>query len=189
MQHYVEGKTFKNEDYSQIFFKSGVYEHCTFLACIFANVDITNSDFSDCIFEHCDLSMAVLKGVRFRETTFKSCKMLGLRFDECNPFLLAFNFESCLLNFSCFYKLKLKGTHFQHCKLQEVDFTETELTKAVFADCDLSKTTFFHTILEQADFSTAFGFSIDPENNRLQKATFSAQNIIGLLDKYQIKIV
>jgi uncharacterized protein YjbI with pentapeptide repeats len=70
----------------------------------------------------------------------------------------------------------------------EADFTETDLSKSVFKDCDLTKSTFVQTNLEQADLRTAYGFSIDPEINRLQKARFSQQNIAGLLDKYNLKI-
>ena len=111
---------------------------------------------------------------------------MGLRFDDCNPFLLALDFEGCLLNFSSFYGLKLKKTAFKNCNLEEVEFSETDLTSANFENANLLKATFERSILESADFRTASNFSIDPELNRMSKAKFSSQNIVGLLHKYKI---
>jgi uncharacterized protein YjbI with pentapeptide repeats len=67
-----------------------------------------------------------------------------------------------------------------------VDFTESDLTNAYFDNCDLKKAIFEKTILEKSDFKSTFGFSIDPEKNRLKKAKFSKENIIGLLQHHNI---
>jgi fluoroquinolone resistance protein len=58
----------------------------------------------------------------------------------------------------------------------------------VFDNCDLSKASFDNTILEKADFRTAFNYSINPESNKIKKAKFSVSGIAGLLDKYDIHI-
>jgi hypothetical protein len=42
--------------------------------------------------------------------------------------------------------------------------------------------------LDAVDFRTAYNFKIDPEFNPMKKAKFSTQGIVGLLDKYDIKI-
>ncbi|MHB1107356.1 MAG: pentapeptide repeat-containing protein [Lutibacter sp.] len=84
--------------------------------------------------------------------------------------------------------MKLKNTKFNKCKLQEVDFSETDLTNASFNNCDLIGSIFNATILEKADFRTSYNYSIDPEINRLKKAKFSLQGVVGLLGKYQIEI-
>jgi len=52
------------------------------------------------------------------------------------------------------------------------------LIGATFTNCTLAKT----------DFRTAFNLSIDPEKNRMKGAQFSQQNVVGLLNKYQIKV-
>jgi hypothetical protein len=52
------------------------------------------------------------------------------------------------------------------------------LDNAIFNDSQLAG----------ADFRTAFNYKIDPEFNPMKKAKFSAQGIVGLLDKYDIKI-
>ena len=115
--------------------------------------------------------------------------MLGLRFDDCNPFGLSFNFENCILNHASFYKLKIKKTTFKNTQLQEVDLTECDLTSSIFENCDLTRTIFNNTNIEKADFQTSHNYSIDPEINRIKKAQFSIMGISGLLDKYDIKIV
>jgi uncharacterized protein YjbI with pentapeptide repeats len=114
--------------------------------------------------------------------------MLGLHFQDCNPFLLSFVFENCTLNLSSFYKLKLKKTSFKNSGLQEVDFSETDLSGSAFENCDLAKATFDQTNLEKADFRTSYNYSIDPELNRIKKAKFSLSGIIGLLNRYDIDV-
>ena len=114
--------------------------------------------------------------------------MLGLHFENCNEFGLAFTFENCQLDHSSFYKTKIKKTHFKNSSLKEADFTECDLSGSVFQNCDLAGAIFENTILEKADFRTSFNYSIDPENNRIKKAKFSILEISGLLDKYDIEI-
>ena len=136
----------------------------------------------------CDLSMAHIKQASFNDALFERCKMLGMRFDLCNDFLLSFRFMECTLNLSSFYGLKLKKSRFIKCKLQEVDFTETDLTSADFDGCDLQRAIFDRSILEKVDFRTAYNFNIDPERNKLRKARFSVDGVVGLLGKYDIVI-
>jgi fluoroquinolone resistance protein len=187
-KEYIEGQKYKKEDYTEKALKKGKYEDCTFSDCIFSNTDLSEIDFTECTFERCNLSMAKLRNTAFKEVKFKDCKLLGLRFDDCNPFLISFNFENCLLNFSSFYKLKLKNIQFDNCKIEEVEFVETDLTNGVFKNCDLHKAVFEQTKLEGADFRTAYNFTFDPELNTLNKAKFSTQNVAGLLSKYKIVI-
>ena len=69
-----------------------------------------------------------------------------------------------------------------------MDFSEADLTGVVFDNCDLTKAIFDQTNLEKVDFRTSYNYSIDPEKNRIHKARFSASDIAGLLDKYDIHI-
>jgi uncharacterized protein YjbI with pentapeptide repeats len=114
--------------------------------------------------------------------------MLGLKFESCNEFALSFSFENCILNFSTFYKTKIKKTQFKNCQLQEVDFTEADLSGARFENCDLLRAFFSSTNLESANFRTAFNYAIDPESNRMKKAKFSLLGLSGLLEKYKLDI-
>lgn len=167
---------------------NGEYENCIFNSCEFADLDLSGLIFIDCTFEGCNLSLAKLNKTAFRDVVFRDCKMLGLRFDSCNPFGLSFSFEGCLVSHSSFYKTKIGKVVFKNCQLHEVDFAEADLTKAVFDGCDLMLAVFDRTILEKADLRTARHYSIDPENNRLKKARFSIFGVSGLLDKYEIDI-
>ena len=98
------------------------------------------------------------------------------------------SFDSCVLNHCIFYDTKLKGTYFKNSQLHQIDFGNCDLTKATFDNCDLAGATFENTILEKTDFITASNFKIDPELNKIKKAKFSKENVIGLLAKYDIKI-
>lgn len=66
--------------------------------------------------------------------------------------------------------MKLKSCNFIDCNLEEADFTECNLAEANFDRAVLNRTVFFHTNLEQADFSTAIGYEIDPRHNSLEKS-------------------
>lgn len=179
---------FREEDFSNTPLPKGDYESCTFSHCLFHDADLSGINFTDSSFEHCDLSTAILKKTALREVKFRHCKMLGLRFDDCNPFLLSFDFEDCALDFSSFFQVKLKGTRLVNCRLLEVDFVEADLTGAIFMGSDLSGAVFENTILEKADFRTAVNFTIDPEGNRIRGARFSMEGLLGLLGKYGILV-
>jgi len=186
--NYSADKNFDKENFTQTYLQKGEYENCVFSQCDFSNSDLCEIKFIDCEFKGCDLSLAKINGTAFRDVKFKECKMLGLRFDACHDFGLAFSFEGCVVNHCSFVARKLKKTIFKNSKLQEADFTDSDLTGAVFEGCDLNRTIFENTILEKADLRTAFCYSIDPETNKIKRAKFSLTGIPGLLGKYDIEI-
>ncbi len=188
MGHFVEEVTFEKEDFTIDGLERGDYEACTFINCNFANSDFSNIRFIDCEFQDCNLSAVKLGGTGFQDVRFQNCKMLGLQFDECSDFLFQVSFDNCQLNHSSFFANKLVKTTFIECKLQDVDFTNCNLTSAVFDDSDIMGATFTNCTLAKADFRTALNLGIDPERNRMKGAQFSQQNVIGLLNKYQIKV-
>lgn len=175
------------DDTTQLLTK-GEYESCVFKSCNFHEKDFSEFQFVDCQFIDCDLSLAKLNGTTFREVEFSNCKLLGLLFTDCHTFGLSFSFRHCILNYSSFYKLKIKKTLFEQSQFEEVDFTESDLTESKFIECNLNRATFDHTILEKVDFRTSHHYSIHPEQNRLRKAKFSLPDVVGLLDQYDIEI-
>lgn len=183
-----ENRDFKDQNYSIEGLPLGTYENCLFNSCIFNASDISESTFMDCKFEHCDLSMANVNGTAFKEVRFTHCKLLGLHFEECNPFLLKMYFHSCIMNYSSFVNVKLRHTKFVECKMEEVDFTQADLSSAIFKDCELAHAIFENTILDKADLRSANNISLDPELNQIYQAKFSMQSALGLLKKYQIII-
>ena len=164
------------------------YENCHFIQCSLSDKNLSNFIFSECTFEECVLSNAKIQNTSFKDVQFIQCKLFGLKFEEANSFLLAFRFEASSLNFSSFYKLKVKSTTFSNCTLQEVDFSGTDLSDASFDNCDFRGSTFDGTILKNVNFRTSFNFSIDPSRNQLTKAKFSKENCLGLLDHLKIDI-
>jgi uncharacterized protein YjbI with pentapeptide repeats len=189
MENYFSEQEFANKDGAAQPLPIAEYEACTFINCSFSNANVSKCSFIDCHFQHCDCSNTNLHQTIIRDVSFQDCKMLGLHFNACNDFLFSATFKNCTLNFSSFYKLKLKGILFKDCTLHEVDFAECDLTGAFFDNCDLKGTVFDRTILEKADFSTAYNYTINPENNRIKKAKFSTDGLAGLLGKYDIKVV
>ncbi len=185
---YVEGLTFSQINFTETPLELGEYENCTFQQCMFGGQDLSHFIFADCLFDESDLSNCKVTNTTLRDVSFDNCKLLGLRFEDCNTFLLSMNFSHCVLNFSSFYKLKLKSAQFQHCSLHEVDFTEVELNDSDFQHADLTGAVFSRSNLTGVDFRGASNIVLDPEENKLQKAKFNRDNVFGLLTKYGIKI-
>ncbi|MDF1868178.1 MAG: pentapeptide repeat-containing protein [Saprospiraceae bacterium] len=188
IKKYVEEEEFKGQNFSEHPLIKGDYEVCTFINCVFSNADLSGINFNECVFKDCDLSLANISKTAFRTVDFKNCKLLGLHFEACNEFLFAVSFESCLLNLSSFYEWNMKGTYFKDCHLHEVDFTQSDLSNSIFKNCDLTGAIFENTNLEKTDFRGSFNFSIDPELNRIKKAKFASETLIGLLNKYDIQV-
>lgn len=184
----VYDETFDGNDYSVDGFSEGEYESCTFRNCIFSEVNLSHRSFMECEFIDCDFTGVKLGDTAFKNVKFISCKLLGVDFSPCNPFLLEMSFDGSLMNLVSFYQLKLKGTSFKNCSLEEADFVETDLTDVRFSDCNLSMAQFENTILEKADMRTAVNFSINPLNNKIGKARFSKDGLIGLLDQFDINV-
>ncbi|MCY1723118.1 pentapeptide repeat-containing protein [Prolixibacteraceae bacterium Z1-6] len=185
---YITDQSFQNIDFSERGNEKTDYENCTFSACIFSNTNLGEFCFEDCEFENCDFSNTKILNTAFKNVQFKACKLIGLQFDECNPFLLELKFNHCILNYSSFYQRKLKATKFNKCTLHEVDFTEADLNKANFTECDFSGAMFGRTNLRQANFKSSYNFSIDPEQNQIAGAKFSLDGLPGLLQKYKIVV-
>ncbi len=184
----IENQQFEKIDYTQQPRLLEQFECCTFVGCTFTNVDISNSEFTECEFRNCNLSMVTVKNTAFKEVRFVNCKILGVNFGQCSEFLLQWYFEDCILNNTSFHKLNIKNTIFKNCSIQEADFTETNAQNVAFDNCDLLNTLFDFTNLEKADFRTAYNYALDPETNKIAKAKFSLQGVVGLLYKYNISI-
>ena len=159
---------FKNKNYTSQPLTKGDYENCMFIECNFSNSDLSHLNFVECSFEDCDLTSANLNQTALKEVSFRNCKLLGLRFEHCNSFLMAVQFENCNLKLSSFYDLALK--------------------KTIFNNCDLGLVVFAQTVLEKADLRTAYNYNIDPELNRIRKARFSTSGLAGLLRRYDIDV-
>lgn len=126
---------------------------------VFENVTFDAENPACGVYEECRFTHCNLNAADLSEVTFRNC-----------------TFDGCDLSLA-----KLNETGFQ-----EVRFANSKLLGLQF--CDLTRTTFDHTILEQADFRTAYNFSINPATNRIRKARFSLAGVAGLLDVYGVEI-
>ena len=164
------------------------FEDCTFKNCDFSNTDFSNSSFMDCEFLDCNLSMILVSNTSLKSVHFRNCKLLGIPFNSCADFLFGVSFQDCVLDYSIFANKKMPKTKLVDCSLKEVSFIGANLTNSSFENCNLDNAIFNDTILASVDFTTAYNYKIDPEYNPMAKAKFSTQGIVGLLDKYDIKI-
>ena len=179
----------------KLFFRSekseitlGQYEDCSFVEFDFSGENWANYKFIDCVFKDCNLSLIQVTNTSFQSVKFDGCKIMGVLFENSNPFSLELSFTNCNLNHASFYNLSLKNTLFQLCDLQEVDFTQADLTLCDFDGSNLQLALFEKTNLEKANFSTASYFQIDPSTNRVKKAKFSLVGLPGLLSQFDLVI-
>ncbi|MFN8240911.1 MAG: pentapeptide repeat-containing protein [Bacteroidales bacterium] len=185
---YREGEEIKNESFAGRPFPAGDYESCVFSCCDFSGSDLSHCNFIDCAFESSNLSLTKTGQASFRDVEFRNCKILGLRFDDCNSLTMSVKFSGCQISVASFAGLKLRKTLFSNSEIVETDFSGADLSGSVFDDCDLSRSEFRGCNLEGADFSKAHGFIIDPEANRIKNARFSLQGLPGLLARYDIVV-
>ncbi|MBU3681303.1 MAG: pentapeptide repeat-containing protein [Flavobacterium sp.] len=186
---YYYQETFNKVVAVQQFLTNKEFEDCSFTNCDFANTHFSSSSFTDCSFTDCNLSLIQLKNTGLKNVHFVNCKLIGTAFHEADDFLFQVQFTVCTLDFASFSYKKMPKTQFKGCSLKEVSFQGTQMQQAVFADCDLQLTLFNETNLSGADFTSARNYSIDPEYNTLKDAHFLANNLAGLLTKYNLSII
>lgn len=189
VNHFFSDQSFRHQNYKETSLVKGEYMNCTFQHCNFENAHVINIQFIECEFIDCNFSNAILKDTAFKEVAFRHCKMIGVPFHTCDPFLLKLSFESSSIDVSSFYQLNLTSTVFTNCSLEETDFTEAILKGSEFTNCNLRAAVFDRTNLENVDLTTAVQFEIDPEKNRVKGAKFSKENAAGLLLKHKIIVV
>lgn len=190
MEEYIYiHQTFEKENYFGRKITDREFDGCIFKNCDFSNCDFSGTIFLDCEFINCNMGMMTVNKTGFKTVTFKTCKVLGIQFHECDDFLFNVRFEDSILDYCSFSNKKMPKTNFVNSSLKEVVFTGTDLSYAIFENVNLERAIFNETQLKNADFRTAYNYSIDPEFNPMQKAKFSMQGIPGLLDKYDIKIL
>ena len=164
------------------------FEQFRFINCELAEASLAGLRFEDCLFERCNLTAAKLSNTALQNVAFADCKLLGVAFSACQDMLFGVHFDDCQLRYASLGGKKLAGTRFNTCSLAETDFTNADLSDAVFAGCDLTGTVFHDTRLAGTDFTTAIGYSLDPEANYLAGARFALGGLPGLLDKYGLVV-
>lgn len=162
-------------------FECCVFNNCNFSACTFLAVT-----FIDCVFNDCIFTEAKINYVAFRTVTFNGCEIKEVNFAMCDKLIFEVRFNDCILDFSKFYTLKIKGTPFTNCSLIAVDFMAADLTGVLFDNCDLYRSEFDKAIANKTDFKTSYNYTIDPSKTKLKKAVFALKELKGLLFKHDV---
>lgn len=165
-----------------------IYENCSFEGCDFASQDWSTFKFIDCTFESCNITLVKVLNTAFQTVKFVDCKMVGLHFEQANRLGFEIHIKSSNLEASCFYQLALKGSSFDQSNLRAVDFSEANLEAVKLTNCDLVEAVFDRTGLFKTDFRGSINVQLDPERNKLKNAHFNANQLEGLLLKYNLKI-
>jgi uncharacterized protein YjbI with pentapeptide repeats len=164
------------------------FECCTFNNCDFSECLFVAVTFIDCTFNDCLFSGAKINYVAFRTVFFNHCKMEDVNFAMCDKLIFEIHFNDCVLDFSKFYTLKMKGTSFIDCSIIAVDFMGTDLTEVIFDNCDLYRSEFAKAIANKTNFKTSYNYTIDPTKTKIKKAVFSLDGLKGLLAKHDLVI-
>lgn len=184
----IYDQKFSSENYSENTLASGEYENCHFNSCIFAKADLRGIKFTACTFTECDFSMANLHDTGIRDCSFDTCKMIGIEFQEVNTFLFAMKAKNSNLNHSSFTNLNLKKCAFADCQFEECNFEGSNLSETTFKECNFERATFDRTDLRKTDLSSCINITLDLNQNLLNGAYFSKDNVAGLLSNYGIKL-
>ena len=183
-----ENITYKDLDFRVIELDEE-YFHCTFQHCDFTEIIFGKVNFEACRFVSCNLCLTKMSGTSWNKVAFESCKLTGANFSASNKFTFSVAFNECNLQYASFQGLNMQDTHFDKCRIVETDFGQCNLKKSVFKDCDMTRSIFLKTNLEEADFSTAYNYLINPNENRMKKAKFALQGLPGLLAVYGIEVM
>lgn len=186
MPDYFLDVEYKNHDYGVEEMNFKEFECCTFTNCTFSACNFIDVTFIDCVFNDCVFSKGRINHVALRTVTFNGCEIKEVNFAMCSKLIFEVRFNNCILDFSKFYALKIKGTPFIDCSLIAVDFMAADLSNAIFENCDLYRTEFAQANANKVDFRTSRNYTIDPKTTKLKKAAFALEGLKGLLFKHDI---
>ena len=185
MENYHQNKIFDKITYTNDVLDKE-FSKCKFTNCDFSNITFEDCDFDNCIFENCNLTTLKVKYSRFFNVIFKSCKMIGIMWDEAS---LPFNItcEDSNISYSSFYGMKLKKMKIHKCIAHDVNFSEADMPFSRFNHTDLQDSMFLNTNLTKANFENAFNYNgIDLITAKIKKAIFSMPEALVLLNNFDI---
>ena len=186
---YLFAKEYQNIIYQKDEVNFKEFECCVFTNCDFSACNFMAVTFIDCVFNGCNLNGTKINHVAFRTATFNDCQIKDVNFAMCDKLIFEIAFNDCVLDFSKFYTLKIKGTTFINCSLIAVDFMATDLTEVIFENCDLYRTEFDKAIANKANFKTSRNYTIDPTRTKLKKAVFALEGVKGLPLRHDIVVI
>jgi len=186
MDNFHQNKIFDKIIYKDVVVKDKEFSKCKFTNCDFSNITFEDCDFENCFFENCNLASLKVKYSRFSDVKFKSCKMIGIVWDEASlPFSITC--EDSNISYSSFYGMKLKKMKIHKCIAHDVNFSEADMQLSRFNHTDLQNSMFLNTNLTKANFENAFNYNgIDLINGKIKKAVFSMPEALVLFRNFDI---
>ncbi|HAY56647.1 MAG TPA: hypothetical protein DCX49_04365 [Flavobacteriales bacterium] len=82
----------------------------------------------------------------------------------------------------------LRDARFEACVFEGADFTGANLEGLAFDGVDLTRALFGQTKLAGADFRTATGWRIRPDENRIRGAKFRRDDLSGLVEGWDLDL-
>jgi len=142
---------------------------CTLTDCQLGDATLEGCSFEDVTFRRCDLAVVKLGGSAFRGVRFEECRLTGLDWSRAMQLTLEVSFADCVLDFSSFVGLRLKGLKLSGGKAHNAVFADCNLRDAVLAHADLAGATFTGNDLRGADLSSCANVALEPNTNRLHQ--------------------
>jgi fluoroquinolone resistance protein len=174
-------------------FTSIEFTNCEFDRCSLGECVFYRCSFTHCRFHNCDLGVIQVPNSRFLEVEFSDCRVTGVDWTRAgdttlSKLPLSVGFQRCLIDYSTFFGLQLKGSRFVECTAHEADFSEADLTEADCQKSDFAGSKFLHTNLTKANFVGAFNYGINPAANTVKQARFSLPEAVSLLSGFDLVI-
>lgn len=194
----LQGKVFLSEQFQGLSdiaqeWQGIEFEDCEFFDCHFSESTFRKCQFIECRFVRCNLSLVKVPQCQFNAVVFEECKLVGIDWTRAAwprlSFAAPFHFKQCILNDSSFLGLALDQIVIEECKAHDVDFREGSFNQANFTYTDFSHSLFGRSQLTEADFSEATNYDIDIFNNKINRAKFSRDEAIRLLNCFDIELV
>ena len=186
MEKSHQNKTFDKIIYKDVVVKEKEFIKCKLTHCDFSNITFEDCEFEDCLFENCNLSSLKVKYSRFSDVTFKSCKMIGIVWDEASV-PISITCVDSNISYSSFYGMKLKKMKIHKCIAHDVTFSEADMQSSSFMHSDLKDSFFINTNLLKANFENAINYNgIDVSSKKIKKTIFSMPEALILLNNFDI---
>jgi len=186
MEKYHHNKKFDKIVYKDVIVKEREFIKCIFTGCDFSNITFRDCYFEDCVFVNCNLTILKIKYSRFSDVIFKSCKMMGIVWNEVSS-LFSITCEDSNISYSSFYGMKLRKMRIHKCISHDVNYSEADLQSSSFNYTDLKGSIFHDANLVKANFMYATNYNgIDLCNKKIKKAIFSLPEALILLNNFNI---
>ena len=184
------------EAYDQRFPSDSVWGdlwHARFEACVFEGVDWSGKDlrgarFEECTFVACDLSNMRTLGLGLQDVTFRESKLVGFDFASCNALGFRVHMEDCIADAVNGEATDFRNVTWKGGRAHGADFTGANLEGLAFDGVDLTGALFGQTKLAGADFRTATGWRIRPDENRIRGAKFRRDDLSGLVEGWDLDL-